>query len=71
MARFADRINNKKNKWNNSASVPSLAGTVGAVTGAAKPSGASAVPDAALISAISGSAAARSSCQKRCMISVK
>ena len=56
MARFADRINNKKNKWNNSASVPSLAGTVGAVTGAAKPSGASAVPDAALISAISGAA---------------
>lgn len=56
MARFADRINNKKNKWNNSASVPALAGTVGAVTGAAKPSGASAVPDAALISAISGAA---------------
>lgn len=56
MARFADRINNKKNKWNNRASVPALAGTVGAVTGAAKPSGASAVPDAALISAISGSA---------------
>lgn len=56
MARFADRINNKKNKWNNSASIPSLAGTVGAVTGAAKPSGASAVPDAALISAISGAA---------------
>lgn len=56
MARFADRINNKKNKWNNSASIPSLAGTVGAVTGAARPSGASAVPDAALISAISGAA---------------
>lgn len=56
MARFADRINNKKNKWNNRASVPALAGTVGAVTGAAKPSGASAVPDAALISAISGAA---------------
>ena len=56
MARFADRINNKKNKWNNGASVPALAGTVGAVTGAAKPSGASAVPDAALISAISGAA---------------
>lgn len=56
MARFVDRINNKKNKWNNSASVPSLAGTVGAVTGAARPSGASAVPDAALISAISGAA---------------
>lgn len=56
MARFADRINNKKNKWNNSASVPALAGTVGAVTGAARPSGASAVPDAALISAISGAA---------------
>lgn len=56
MARFADRINNKKNKWNNSASIPALAGTVGAVTGAAKPSGASAVPDAALISAISGAA---------------
>lgn len=56
MARFADRINNKKNKWNNGASVPTLAGTVGAVTGAAKPSGASAVPDAALISAISGAA---------------
>lgn len=56
MARFADRINNKKNKWNNSASVPALAGKVGAVTGSAKPSGASAVPDAALISAISGAA---------------
>lgn len=56
MARFADRINNKKNKWNNGASVPALAGTVGAVIGAAKPSGASAVPDAALISAISGAA---------------
>lgn len=56
MARFADRINNKKNKWNNGASVPTLAGTVGAVTGAAKPSGAYAVPDAALISAISGAA---------------
>lgn len=56
MARFADRINNKKNKWNNRASVPSLAGTVGAVTGAAKPSGTSAVPDAALIPAISGAA---------------
>ena len=56
MARFADRINNKKNKWNNGASVPALAGTVGAVTGVAKPSGASAVPDAALISAISGAA---------------
>lgn len=56
MARFADRINNKKNKWNNSASIPALAGTVGAVTGAVKPSGASAVPDAALISAISGAA---------------
>lgn len=56
MARFADRINNKKNKWNNGASVPALAGTVGAVTGAAKTSGASAVPDAALISAISGAA---------------
>lgn len=56
MARFVDRINNKKNKWNNSASVPALAGTVGAVTGAARPSGASAVPDAALISAISGAA---------------
>ena len=56
MARFADRINNKKNKWNNSASIPSLAGTVGAVTGAAKPSGAFAMPDAALISAISGAA---------------
>lgn len=56
MARLADRIKNKKNKWNNSASVPALAGTVGAVTGAARPSGASAVPDAALISAISGAA---------------
>lgn len=56
MARFVDRINNKKNKWNNSASVPALAGTVGAVTGAARSSGASAVPDAALISAISGAA---------------
>lgn len=85
MAKFADRINKKKEKLNNTATIPSpyasvansLGGQnaysigrlngvrgqqkitpqqIGAIIGAAKPSGAPAVPDAALISAITGAA---------------
>lgn len=89
MAKFSDRINKKKDKRNNTTSIPSPSAsaanslglqdaysigrlngvrgqqkitpqTVGAIIGAAKPTGTATVPNAALSSAISGAARPKS-----------